>query len=143
MAIKRRYSFHVDPQISDAQIKAVLQTYPSDINSTPTGVFSKSGDTVQIEMYLYNVTSEIINLVEVRLRNLLEKITARSAIPAVEIGPVPAGANVPLPETNVTFKAPGGGDWMDFLENVFGKVSVVLVIIAVILGIIVYLRAGR
>jgi uncharacterized membrane protein len=32
---------------------------------------------------------------------------------------------------------------MNFLENVFGKVSVVLVIIAVILGIVVYLKAGR
>jgi hypothetical protein len=145
MAIRRSFGFSVDPQTSEEQIRTILQAYPSDANSTPTGSYRKYGDILQIEMYLTTVTQENIYNTEAKLRSAIAKVTARSVLTTAELGPVEKGRSTPLPETSINFEVPkyGNKDWFDILKDAFTSVQTLVILGIGLAALIIFIRYKR
>lgn len=144
MAVKRRFSFHVSSDMSDEQIKAGLASYQSDNGESPDGWYLKTGDVLEVEMLVTDMSQ--VDTIAYKLQEIFKKVTAKPVIAATELGPVPEGTTVPLPETSVRggAVAEGFANATFSLTNFFGNASqwIVLAVVGVI-ALIIILRVSK
>lgn len=138
--IKKRFSYHVDPLISDAQIQKILESYIPEDGEAPNGWYQKTGDILQIEMI---TPSSMINRICPKLKGIIEKVTARGVIPATELGdkgPVPETTSPPILSY---WTGNTGESFAQTISNLFFKGQTLLLVVAVIVIGLVILRVGK